>query len=75
MARAWDLRHHPFIVAPAMNTLMWEHPFTNKQLQQLESELGVYIVQPISKVLACGDVGNGGTSHHGIALENLIYII
>lgn len=31
VARAWD-RKRPVILAPAMNTLMWEHPATMRQL-------------------------------------------
>lgn len=48
----------PVIVAPAMNTLMWESNFTKIHLEVLE-KLGVIIVPPTIKVLACGDVGNG----------------
>ncbi|EFC44462.1 predicted protein [Naegleria gruberi] len=59
VARAWDLKNFPFVVAPAMNTLMHEHPFTAKQLSILELELNVYTIQPICKLLACGDTGNG----------------
>ena len=39
-----------------MNTLMWEHPFTRKHLSAL-CDLGVRVVDPVSKKLACGDVG------------------
>jgi phosphopantothenoylcysteine decarboxylase len=41
-----------------MNTLMWEHPFTAKQLQTLQ-ELGVSTILPIEKTLVCGDTGSG----------------
>jgi phosphopantothenoylcysteine decarboxylase len=57
VARAWDFAH-PLIVAPAMNTLMWTHPFTEQHLSTLRS-LGVVVIPPISKVLACGDIGAG----------------
>jgi phosphopantothenoylcysteine decarboxylase len=39
-----------------MNTMMWEHPFTAKQLDILR-QLGVVVIDPISKRLACGDLG------------------
>lgn len=45
-------------VAPAMNTAMWEHPLTARQLSVL-TDLGVQVVPPISKKLACGDIGAG----------------
>jgi phosphopantothenoylcysteine decarboxylase len=32
--RAWDPAR-PVVLAPAMNTLMWEHPFTLRHLRQL----------------------------------------
>ena len=27
----------PMIIAPAMNTMMWEHPITNTQINQLKN--------------------------------------
>lgn len=55
--RAWDFSK-PLFVAPAMNTLMWDNPFTAKHLNLLR-ELGVQVIPPIRKFLACGDVGIG----------------
>jgi phosphopantothenoylcysteine decarboxylase len=37
--RAWD-RDRPVILAPAMNTLMWEHPATERHLRQLAADAG-----------------------------------
>jgi hypothetical protein len=45
------------LVAPAMNTHMWEHPFTEKHLGVLKGELGYRVVDPVAKLLACGDRG------------------
>jgi phosphopantothenoylcysteine decarboxylase len=79
--RAWD-RSRPLVLAPAMNTLMWEHPATSRHLRQIAEDMGVEtlpagraldgvvaginqqaaplrIVAPISKRLACADVGVG----------------
>ncbi|MBL8796974.1 MAG: phosphopantothenoylcysteine decarboxylase [Planctomycetia bacterium] len=58
--RAWDTTR-PVVVAPAMNTLMWEHPLTHRHLEQLrELQPGrLHMVEPQSKQLACGDVGVG----------------
>jgi phosphopantothenoylcysteine decarboxylase len=36
--RAWDWQR-PVILAPAMNTLMWDHPLTRRHLLQLGSDL------------------------------------
>lgn len=45
-------------VAPAMNTFMWDSPFTSQQLGKMQ-QLGVLVIPPVSKALACGDVGTG----------------
>jgi phosphopantothenoylcysteine decarboxylase len=58
VCRAWEL-HKPFIVCPAMNTSMWTHPFTKKHLDILNRELGVVVIEPVSKTLMCGDSGVG----------------
>jgi phosphopantothenoylcysteine decarboxylase len=57
VARAWDFSR-PILIAPAMNTLMWEHPSTLPQLAMLRS-WGVSIIDPVEKQLACADVGLG----------------
>jgi phosphopantothenoylcysteine decarboxylase/phosphopantothenate--cysteine ligase len=46
------------VVAPAMNTNMWEHPSTQKNVDTLR-EHGVFVVEPSSGELACGDYGSG----------------
>jgi len=48
----------PLLVAPAMNTVMWDHPATRANLATL-LERGVQPVQPGYGVLACQDVGYG----------------
>ncbi|KPM44941.1 hypothetical protein AK830_g1582 [Neonectria ditissima] len=70
--RAWDATgtvdggiQKKIVVAPSMNTAMWRHPITAKQIKTLEEEWGgengwVEVLRPISKALACGDVGEGG---------------
>lgn len=37
--RAWDPAR-PVVLAPAMNTLMWEHPLTVRHLRQLAADAG-----------------------------------
>ncbi|MBL7554448.1 MAG: bifunctional phosphopantothenoylcysteine decarboxylase/phosphopantothenate--cysteine ligase CoaBC [Bdellovibrionaceae bacterium] len=48
----------PFIVAPAMNTKMYEHPQTQASIKRLK-ETGVTILEAGSGILACGEVGYG----------------
>ncbi len=45
-------------VAPAMNTFIWDSPFTAEHLAKLK-KLGVTVIPPVSKALACGDIGTG----------------
>ncbi|CAK9143488.1 unnamed protein product [Ilex paraguariensis] len=54
---AWDYSK-PFFIAPAMNTFMWNNPFTERYLMIIE-ELGISLITPVTKRLACGDYGNG----------------
>lgn len=48
----------PCIIAPAMNTGMWENPIVQDNVEKLR-RFGYGIVQPASGRLACGDVGSG----------------
>ncbi|KAK4538037.1 hypothetical protein CDCA_CDCA15G4062 [Cyanidium caldarium] len=57
-ARAWDWQRRPVWLAPAMNTAMYEHPFTAEHLQRL-MRLGARVLPPVHKRLACGDEGVG----------------
>ncbi|XP_066557769.1 phosphopantothenoylcysteine decarboxylase isoform X1 [Amia ocellicauda] len=57
VVRAWDLRR-PLLFCPAMNTAMWEHPITARQVKVLK-EFGYVEVPCISKRLVCGDEGKG----------------
>ncbi|KAI4237954.1 MAG: hypothetical protein LQ349_001440 [Xanthoria aureola] len=55
------------LLPAAMNTAMWLHPITKKQIKILEEDWGaegkpngwVEVLEPIEKTLACGDPGSG----------------
>src|SRR5215204_1863977 len=51
----------PVLVAPAMNTTMWEHPATQRNLEQLRAD-GVHILAPDAGEMACGTIGPGRLS-------------
>lgn len=80
--RAWDF-DRPVVLAPAMNTLMWDSPVTRRHFRTILEDHGdgrspgdfsleevdrifahhapkIVVVPPISKRLACGDLGVGG---------------
>lgn len=48
----------PVLIAPAMNTTMWFHPATQRNIEQLKKD-GVNFVEPVSGELACKTVGTG----------------
>ena len=51
----------PVLIAPAMNTTMWEHPATQRNLQRLRDD-GVHIMEPDAGEMACGTIGPGRLS-------------
>jgi len=50
-----------------MNTSMWNHPVTSEHLERI-TKWGYTVIEPISKVLMCGDKGKG-------AMENVPEIV
>ena len=58
-ATALALPHFvPKLLAPAMNTKMYDHPATQANLKTLE-DYGYTIISPKDSLLACGDTGRG----------------
>lgn len=51
----------PVLIAPAMNTTMWEHPATQRNLEKLRAD-GVHFVEPDAGEMACGTIGPGRLS-------------
>ncbi|MFT7465233.1 MAG: phosphopantothenoylcysteine decarboxylase/phosphopantothenate--cysteine ligase [Pseudohongiellaceae bacterium] len=52
--------HVPMVLAPAMNTAMWENPWVKANLDGLMSSDRCHLVAPVAKTLACGEEGVGG---------------
>ena len=48
----------PVVIAPAMNTGMWESPVTQENIAALKAR-GVKVVEPVDGELACGVKGKG----------------
>ncbi len=46
------------VLCPAMNTAMWDHPATQRNLKMLKGD-GCEVIEPDSGLLACGTVGAG----------------
>ena len=51
----------PVLIAPAMNTKMWEHPATQANVKILKS-FGYKFIGPVKGRLACGTTGCGRMS-------------
>jgi phosphopantothenoylcysteine decarboxylase / phosphopantothenate---cysteine ligase len=61
----------PILVAPAMNTDMWEQPTVQRNWQLLQSDVRYHRVGPDAGILACDRVGAGRMAE---PLEILTYI-
>jgi phosphopantothenoylcysteine decarboxylase/phosphopantothenate--cysteine ligase len=51
----------PVLVAPAMNTTMWNHPATRRNVERLRAD-GVRVFEPEVGEMACGTFGPGRLS-------------
>ena len=60
----------PKLLAPAMNTKMYNHPATQTNLKPLES-YGYGIISPKESLLACGDFGSGALADLEIIIERI----
>jgi len=61
----------PTVLAPAMNTGMWQHPATQANLATLRAR-GITIVDPDSGFLACGMVGPGRLAEPESIVETVV---
>jgi phosphopantothenoylcysteine decarboxylase/phosphopantothenate--cysteine ligase len=61
----------PKLVAPAMNTAMYENPITQDNLKTLQ-KYGYEIIEPATGLLACKDVGKGKFPDEALILEHII---
>lgn len=53
-----------------MNTEMYNHPLTSQQLTLVKS-WGVQVIEPVEKVLACGDIGKGALPHVSEVIQRI----
>ena len=61
----------PKLIAPAMNTAMYENPITQDNLQILK-KYGMKVITPASGYLACGDTGEGKMPEVEELYDNII---
>lgn len=60
----------PKLIAPAMNTAMYENPLTQANLASLEQQ-GYQIIAPKAGLLACGDTGKGALADLDTILQTV----
>lgn len=61
----------PKLIAPAMNTGMYENPVTQDNMRLLE-KYGMEVITPASGWLACGDVGAGKMPEPEVLYEYIV---
>ena len=65
------LSDKPLILAPAMNTRMWDNPLTAHQLEDIRRFYHVTLIPPIAKRLADGDTGMGALAEDATIIQVL----
>ena len=61
----------PKLIAPAMNTGMWENPILQDNLTKLQG-YGYHVIPPIVGRLACGDTGTGKMNAEEVIVEHIL---
>ncbi|XP_070506369.1 zinc finger protein 233-like isoform X2 [Chironomus tepperi] len=69
VARAWDL-HKPLLFCPEMNTKMFLHPITSKQIEELKI-YGYYELPSISETLLTDSSGAGALSEINYIIDSI----
>lgn len=59
----------PLLIAPAMNSNMYENPITQRNMQTLKTLLRAQFIEPKVGLLACNDVGKGHIADDETILE------
>lgn len=62
--------HVPKLIAPAMNTKMYDNPITQNNLNLLKT-YGYQVIPPREALLACGDLGRGALADLDTILEHI----
>lgn len=60
----------PYLIAPAMNTKMYQHPATQASMSQLK-RWGIEILNTDAGTLACGEIGEGRLIDPGVIFNEI----
>ena len=61
----------PVLIAPAMNTAMYDNKLTQRNIKTL-TELGYRFIEPRESLLACGDVGKGALAETEVVVAKVL---
>ncbi|MFN7038582.1 MAG: flavoprotein [Alphaproteobacteria bacterium] len=64
----------PIVIAPAMNSMMWENKATKRNIKQLLDD-GIKIIGPAQGELACGEMGLGRMEEIDVIIQYVKSII
>lgn len=73
MIAAHDFKK-PIIVAPAMNTFMWENPANKENVEKLKKR-GFFILEPAEGILACGEEGKGKLVSPDLIADSVVHYL
>lgn len=63
----------PVLIAPAMNTAMWENPLVQENIQKLRK---VYkVIDPENGLLACGEEGDGRLADLEMIVDEVVRVV
>ena len=65
----------PILLAPAMNTDMWEQPTVQQNWQQILTEKRFHCMEPSAGILACDRVGQGRMAEPREIITNIISLL
>ncbi len=65
----------PVVLAPAMNTVMWEQPIVQQHLHQLKEDDRFIFLSPTAGLLACDTVGMGRMAEPNRILDALTSVL
>ncbi|MDD3374174.1 MAG: flavoprotein [Candidatus Omnitrophica bacterium] len=64
----------PIVIAPAMNTAMYENTIVQNNIKDLKKH-GIEFIDPIPGKLACGDVGKGHLAQTDIIIKKVCALL
>ncbi len=64
----------PVLIAPAMNTTMWQHPATQRNIAALKAD-GVFFVEPDTGEMACKTFGPGRLSEPDMIVQMALVLL